>query len=68
MVSLDAIKKGEKGLAFSDVTNTCYRLLVDSSMLGKNSEYFYFRLAVLGMQLRSLINPYVIIQWLLLET
>ncbi|MGE5893622.1 MAG: UvrD-helicase domain-containing protein [bacterium] len=42
--ALDRLKRSGNGLSFPDVTNTCYRFLVDHGMLHQDADYFYFRL------------------------
>lgn len=65
---LDARKAERNGLAFSDVTDACYRLLVDNAVLEGASDYFYFRLD--GRIDHLLIDEFQdtnLIQWLILK-
>lgn len=65
---LDVRKAERNGLAFSDVTDACYRLLVDNKVLERAADYFYFRLD--GRIDHLLIDEFQdtnLIQWLILK-
>jgi len=65
---LDEVRRNERGLSFSDVTNTCYRLLVDGGMIEHSPDYFYFRLdSRIDHLLIDEFQDTNFIQWLILR-